>query len=331
MPNFDGGHYFFTAVVPVRNVGVVEHAVYVGSKHSMKSSPIHVVRETLETLPTALQSPATEQIGIPSPFSRSLRTHFARITVLDQPNYNGRDPQNALVENLLGTDLLAPQPQDELTCPYLLVMIDFDPSTPDAKDEPRAYLEELWGLMPEELTAIFRYCYGFPATPDAASFADFILPCQIESVMTFNDYYTGSPPLKSLSRLWLAAPVIVGVVAPILAHLFLHWWSWGVTALIAVGLLILTLLFDYLFVSWWGMRPFPANPDATLRHVLKGLYLQQAFVRFATQHQATGQTERGAAFREFLAANRPADLTGPTQPPGVVKSAMSGKPGKAAA
>jgi hypothetical protein len=201
-------------------------------------------------------------------------------------------------------------------------MIDFDPATPDAKDEPRSYLEELWGVMPVELTAIFRYCYGWPEKPDAASFADFILPCQIESVMTFNDYYTGAPPLKSLSIWTLLAPLVAALALGLLGDFIWHWWSgWG-TAAITLALLTLGVLFDCWFVSWKGMQPFPANPDATLRHVLKGLYLQQAFTRFAIRNQDISQTARGAAFREFLRETNPTDLTAPTQPPGVVRSSF---------
>ena len=93
MPNIDVNTYFFTAVVPVCNEGIVD-------RDGMKSSPIHVVREVLETLPTALQSHATEEIGLNSPFARNLRTHFARIVVLDQPNFNGRDHSDALVDTI---------------------------------------------------------------------------------------------------------------------------------------------------------------------------------------------------------------------------------------
>jgi len=110
MPNLDGGHYFFTAVVPVCNRGIVEH-------QGMKSSPIHMVREALETLPTALQSRAAEEVGIQSPFARSTRTHFARFVVLDQPFYNGRDRADALLSAIQDTDLLKAQPHDLLACP----------------------------------------------------------------------------------------------------------------------------------------------------------------------------------------------------------------------
>ncbi|KTW16881.1 hypothetical protein [Sphingomonas sanguinis] len=329
MPNLDSGHYFFSALVPVWNDGIVQH-VSVGTAKPMKSSPIHMVREALETLPTALQSRATEAIGINSPFARSNRTHFARFAIIDQPNYNGRDPENALLEVIRNTDLLAPQPNDQLTCPYIIVSIDFDPSTLDAKDEPRSYLEELWTLMPQELTAVFQYCYGFHADPargypgvtDAKSFADFLIPCQIETTMSFNDYYTGPPPLRSASLtpfFLLAATAVLGGL--VTNHLW-HWASWGMAILAAVALLILVVLIGFRYVLWFGGKAFPGNPDATLPHVLKGLYLQQAFVPFAAAQQGRTQDERGAAFRAFLETHRPADLAGPTQSPGVIRSTI---------
>jgi len=49
MPNLDGGHYFFTALLPIDNRVIVEHG-------AMKSSPVHMVRDALEALPTALQT-----------------------------------------------------------------------------------------------------------------------------------------------------------------------------------------------------------------------------------------------------------------------------------
>jgi hypothetical protein len=74
----------------------------------------------------------------------------------------------------------------------------------------------------------------------------------------------------------------------------------------------------------WGARPYPAAPGSDLRHVLKSLYLQQAFTRFAIEQQHRDPGEWGAAFRRFLEIHRPADLDGPTQPPGVIRSTLSG-------
>src|SRR5665213_2810153 len=151
MPNLDGGHYFLTVLAPIDNRGVIDH-------DGMRNSPVHMVREALETLPTALQSPATEETGLNSPFSRNTRTHFARFAVLDDVFYNGRNPVDSIVSALAGPSPMQAQPVDHLTCPYLLFVADFDPDGAGAA-EPRAYLEALWDVMPEELKAVFVYCY----------------------------------------------------------------------------------------------------------------------------------------------------------------------------
>jgi len=319
MPSFDGGHYFFTALVPVCNRGIVEH-------EGMKSSPIHMVREALETLPTALQSHAAEEVGIQSPFARSTRTHFARFVVLDQPFYNGRDHADALLTAAKGIvstdDPLKAQPHDVLACPYLLVMIDFDPADPSGAGEPRAYLEHLWTIMEEELKAVFGYCYGFPQVHGATGFADFLIGCQIETTMPFNDYWTTAPPLKSMSALGLAffplAGLVLGAVAAWKGHL--HWWLAVLVILLLTGL---GLAIDYWLVMRRGEKPFPAS-GATLPRVLKALYLQQAFARFAAQQQDADPATDGAAFRAFLQKHRPSDLAVPTQKPGVIRTGFPG-------
>ncbi|HEX5183688.1 MAG TPA: hypothetical protein VFW19_11130 [Allosphingosinicella sp.] len=315
MPDFDGGHYFFTAVVPVCNRGIVEH-------EGMKSSPIHMVREALETLPTALQSHASEKVGIQSPFARSTRTHFARFVILDQPYYNGRDHQDAILATIEGTDLLKAQPHDRLACPYLLVMIDFDPADRSGAGEPRAYLEHLWEVMEEELKAVFGYCYGFPQVHGATGFADFLIGCQIETTMPFNDYWTGPPPLKSLSKgLLLAVLAVAAAVGGFVTWKgHLHWW---LAILLILLLLIVGILIDYWLIMSRGAKPFPAS-GATLPRVLKALYLQQAFARFAADRQGADPAGTGAAFRAFLRENQPRDLAEPTQKPGVIRTFFPG-------
>jgi hypothetical protein len=316
MPNIDVNTYFFTAAVPVCNEGIVEH-------DGMKSSPIHVVREALETLPTALQSHATEEIGLNSPFARNLRTHFARIAVLDQPNFNGRDHSNTLVNAVTNPNLLDPQPVDQLTCPYLLVMIDFDLGEHGGAGEPRRYLEELWQAMEIELKSVFQYCYRFDQVRDAAGFASLMLACQVETTMPFHDYWYVPPKLNAISTKLLLAIPAAGLLLPLLAAV-LGWisWPWGIA--LAILLLIVGLVIDYKWVLHKGNQPFPAAPGTSLRHVLKGLYLQQAFTRFAIEQQQKDPAQWGAAFRAFLDANRPADLDGPTQPPGVIRSRLPG-------
>jgi hypothetical protein len=76
-----------------------------------------------------------------------------------------------------------------------------------------------------------------------------------------------------------------------------------------------------------GARAFPAAPGTSLRHVLKSLYLQQAFARFAISLQHRDRAEWGAAFRTFLTTHRPTDLDAPTQPAGVIRSRLPGDAG----
>ena len=316
MPDIDVNTYFFTAIVPVCNEGIVEH-------DGIRSSPIHVVREALETLPTALQSHATEEIGLNSPFSRNLRTHFARFVVLDQPNFNGRDHSDALVNAVMGTNLLQPQPVDQIPCPYILVMIDFDLLEPSGAGDPRSYLEELWGDMEAELRSIFQYCYGFEKIRDAAGFAAYMVGCQVETTMPFHDYWWEAPTLSSISKSLLVAIPAVGLLLPLVAAI-IGWISWPWAIAFAILLPILGLAIDYGLIMRKGARPFPAAPGTTLRHVLKSLYLQQAFTRFAVDQQYRDPAQWGAAFRAFLERTRPADLDGPTQSPGVIRSELPG-------
>ena len=318
MPNFDGGHYFLTAILPIDNRGVFQHAGVV-------SSPVNLVRDALEALPTALQSPASEEIGVQSPFARSSHTHFARLFVLDQPHFNGRDPSDSIVATIESvvatierTDLLKAEPVDRLACPYLVFAAEFDPIGAGSQ-EPRAWLEELWSVASEELSSVFRYCYGFNSQGDAAAFADFVMRGQVETTLPFNDYWTTQPPIPSLS-LWLllGPPLLAGVVGWLAVGLG-HWPWWG-GALLALALLIPAIWTDYAWVMAAGARPFPTAPNSTLKDVLKALYLQQAFARFAAQHQTDSPAALHSAFADFVARERPADSIGPIQPPGVVRA-----------
>ncbi|HEX3919482.1 MAG TPA: hypothetical protein VHW60_19265 [Caulobacteraceae bacterium] len=332
MPSLDGGHYFLTALLPIDDRGIIEH-------DGLKSSPVHMVREALETLPTALQSPASARIGLQSPFARSLRTHFARFVVIDAPFYNGRDPADSILSAIAGTNLLSPQPVDRLTCPYLFFAADFDPAS---DGEPRGYLEELWTLAETELKAVLEYCYGFEAVITAADFASYVARGQVETTMPFNDYWPGPPPLPTLSiPQILAAPataLVVSVVATVFGGLGFglvatkEYSGWlgaavGLVSALVVGVLAVALLvvpavfFIYRLVMRRGARPFPTAPNSTLQDVLKALYLQQAFTRFAVAQQGSSPAELRAAFQDFVARTRPDDVAGPTQPPGVIRTA----------
>jgi hypothetical protein len=310
MPSLDGGHYFLTALLPIDNEGIVKHG-------DLKSSPVHMVREALETLPTAMQSPASVKVGIQSPFARSLRTHFVRLVVIDEPFYNGRDGANSILSAVEGTDLLSPQPVDNLACPYLLFVADFDPAE---GGEPRGYLEELWTLAQTELKAVFEYCYEFEAVATAGDFASYVIRGEVETTMPFNDYWITPPPFPSLPTWQLAVPLLLALIIGVAVPMALH-WPWWSGAAFALGLVAASIWVDYAWVMAAGAKPLPTAPNSTLKDVLKALYLQQAFTRFAIAHQGASVAALRAAFQDFVVRTRPDDVTGPTQVPGVIRTA----------
>jgi hypothetical protein len=54
--------------------------------------------------------------------------------------------------------------------------------------------------------------------------------------------------------------------------------------------------------------------------ILKALYLQQNFVRFAVETQGADHPTLHRRFGEFLAQHAPSNVERPTQKPGVIKS-----------
>ncbi len=190
MPNYDGGHYYLTALLPISTAVLTEQG-------QQRKSPIQLVRKALAVLPTALQTPTSTNLGINSPFSRNNRTHFARFVVIENVTYNGRDPEDAIKVALSGVNPVLPQPQDNLSCPFLLFVADFDANSGDPA-ELTAYLKELWATMQPELVDVFGHCIGFQSTVTGDDFGRYIQRGQIETTMPFNDYWTIAPPLKSL-------------------------------------------------------------------------------------------------------------------------------------
>ena len=154
MPTFDGGHYFLTVLVPVKTKPIPD-----GS-----ASPVHALRKRLAMLPPAQQTPAC--CDDQSPFARNTRNHFARFVVIDDVAYNGRVTENSiclLIRNALSKkkiNLVEAQPQDHLTCPFLLFAAEIDAAS-GADAERDSYLATLWATMEQELREIFTHCEGF--------------------------------------------------------------------------------------------------------------------------------------------------------------------------
>ena len=328
MPTFDGGHYFLTAVVPIRTDPVKDGQVVKDGR--AVTSPVHALRKRLSLMPTAAETPACG--GGQSPFARNNRNHFARFVIIDDVAYPGRTGRNTLWGLVRGGDLIVAQPQDHLKCPFLVLVVDFDAKSA-ADAERDSYLVELWNTMGQELREIFTFCEGFASkVRDGASFAAYIAACQLETTMSFNDYYADSPALPTWPEkifLW-AGVASLGVLGLGLVGLFVpslqSWLSHpGVLAIVGAVALIAVILAAYASIMAFGGKPFPSAPDSDLPSVLKALYLQRTFTRFAidSQMQAAGTDAASAQklyndFAAFLAANKPNDPGAPTQAPGVI-------------
>jgi hypothetical protein len=330
MPTFDGGHYFLTALVPIRT-DIVDDGL-------ASTSPVHALRKRLDMLPTAAETPACR--GGQSPLARNKRNHFARFVIIDDVAYNGRNQRNTLVSALCGDNLVAAQPQDHLSCPFLLFSADFDAAS-GADAERNSYIAELWQTMGDELHHIFGFCQGFEGTvTDAASFAKYIADCQLETTMSFNDYYVDplNLPIWPKKAFGLAAAasflvLVLGLITTLLlfgSELLMPPWVSAlryatVLTIFATGVLAIVIAAAYATLMTAGSKPFPTAPDSNLPTVLKALHLQRAFTRFAidSQMQASATDAVSAQklyddFAAFVADNRPADLGAPTQAPGVI-------------
>ena len=88
MPNFDGGQYFLTVLAPVKNDKLVLNGAGL-------SSPVHVLRQRLEQMPTALQTRVTQQHqkGVNSPFARNrqIAAHKQFIACSKAPTFDCGD------------------------------------------------------------------------------------------------------------------------------------------------------------------------------------------------------------------------------------------------
>src|SRR6202521_3054365 len=199
MPTFDGGHYFLTVLAPVRTETLRD-----GVAHT---SPVHALRKRLQMLATAAQTPASG--ARQSAFAKNTRNHFVRFVIIDDVAYNGRDQGSTFLNLLSGDNPMIAQPQDHLSCPFLLFAVDFDAAS-GADSERDSYLAELWSTMRGELHAIFTFCFDFDRrVTDASSFAKYIADCQLETTMSFNDYYATTPDLPA----WASGIYKWGIVA----------------------------------------------------------------------------------------------------------------------
>ena len=317
MPNVNGGFYFLTTLIPVLDEPCRDH-------RGIITEPVNLLRRSLAFLPAAHQSQASLSNSFSSPFARNTRNHFVRFAIIDALAFNGRLPQDAIVQALKGDPLADPKPVDRLTRPFLLFAADFD-AVDDSEFNLESWLDELWRTMPMELNDVFRHCVGWSEVASAADFCRWIRANQVETTMPFNDYWIDKPPLKTLPiglYAGLGALTLLGTLGLTLlvtgGFAGRPWWVW----LIGIGLggfaavkLLLKLVRDF------AAPPWPAPPGSDLPHILKGLYLQREFVDFVGEVQGAGADELYARFGDFIALHHPGSTGAPTQPPGVINMA----------
>lgn len=331
MPDFDSGHIFLTTLAPIRDSS---------ERKDKHASYTQDARIALANLPTALQSPATEKIGVPSPFARNRRTHLARMFVLNDTVFNGRVGKNALLAALTRDPPEIPQEVDRLNTSYLVFCADIDAVTEDGQPLPKlmtkdqqkgvraSYARRLWETMEHELRSVYCNCEGFDGIETAQDFANYLERCHVETTMPFHDYYLTPPGFNNLPLKWMllavAVPALWTVVSLILRLFGVLEMPFGsgldTLASFLLGLVV-TGGVGYALVKYAlanGGKPLPPAKYDDLPSVLKALYIQQRFADFAIDAQGSDPKALHAAFGAFIDAHRPDDRDGPTQAPGVI-------------
>lgn len=318
MPNFDGGHYFLSSLIPIK-----EGLVAARSEEENAFSHTQALREILSILPT--QNP-TEADGMDddlgrAPFSLDQHTHFCRMVVIDDLAFVGRQHEDAILTAIRKRNPVLPGPVDHLPNDFLALIIDFDAA--DGSDNSlRIYLQRLWGKIPRVLTAIFQHCEGFNQSAPGESFIRQVINGKIETTMSFNDYYwpgevgfwKGSPSLPNKLPKVFVPPLTSGAIGIII----ILWLGLG------KGLNILLILIVIVVAIVWlvkrlirvGMEPFPTAPRTDLPSILKALYLQRQFIGFMIDNQRSTPQQLQANFTTFLQQHKPQVVEAPSQLPG---------------
>jgi len=322
VPNRDGGHYFLTVLAPVR-IDTIQYPVVGYSR-----SHAHMLAQKLALLATGPQTAVSPADDWVSPFSRNTINHTARFAMIAGPNFNGRLSGDSLISLLRGINPLAAQPVDELSTPYLLFAADLDAQTGSEDAVLAAYAAKLWDTMQHDLVQIFEHCVGFSEAAGADGFLKYLKACQVETTFPFNDYWadgialpdTQLPlgPLKVSGvialigvAVWLAAIFANGLMTLIgakgrMTHQIAEAAGWGVFVVpILFAFAGLAVWVLYLWVMKRGSEPFPTAPNSDLPSILKGLFLQQEFTRFAIEAQGLDDAVLHARFGAFLNAVQP--------------------------
>ncbi|MEP6564470.1 MAG: hypothetical protein ABJB10_04985 [Mesorhizobium sp.] len=336
MPNLDGGHYFLTVLAPIRVDTMIDPEIGRSRSHRQ------LLAQKLALMATGRQTAESPPDAWLSPFSRNTRNHFARFVIINGAAFNGRISGDALIATARGINPLAPQPVDRLGTPFLLFAADIDAQV-EGDGALRTYTDELWATMKSDLTVIFGHCVGFDGVDSADGFHAYIKRCQIETTMPFNDYWPDGLDVKDktlalgalkpaaivaagATLLWLAALLLHGVFAVFGVHNGFAQWiataaAWGgVVVLLLIILALLTAWGLYRRIFRQGRTPFATAPGSDLPSVLKSLFVQQHFTRFAIEAQGLNDAALHARFGAFLGAVKPDDTAVLTQQAGEIRA-----------
>lgn len=133
-----------------------------------------------------LESPATlvrdllndTETDAASPMARVPNTYLCRFFVLDDIIYEGK-----------------PADYEHLRSKYLVFTANFH-------GELEPYLEGMWRNAEAFVRRVWRYCVGFDAVRDVASFTAYIQRCQVTTTFYFNGS-TDEPLAEQLKALYL--------------------------------------------------------------------------------------------------------------------------------
>jgi hypothetical protein len=304
-------------------------------------SHLHQLAQKLALLATGRQTAASPPDAWTSKFAKNTLNHLERFVIIGGPPYNGRLSGDTLLGVLRNINPITPQPVDRLSAPFLLFAADID-APGDADAALRTYTDTLWATMKDDLEVIFGHCAGFDGVDTAEKFHCYIRKCQVETTMPFNDYWPdGLPvgnatlPITPLKRTAILAAFALAawLLALLLNVIFTVSGVDGsfvrlVAKVAACGGFIVPLLIGVAVLAAYGLyrsilrraqAPLPTAPGSDLPSVLKSLYLQQHFTRFAIEAQGLSDAQLHARFGAFLAAVKPGGAS-PTQPPGEVRA-----------
>jgi hypothetical protein len=371
MPSFDAGFYHLTALLPLRSDGGPTPDWSWNGLSTSASSSLRLLLASLRTVDEPRSSKEIEAGDSPArpvPFSGNQRTHFARLTVINNVAYNGRK-QGDTVFSLLRDRVLQepqindPEQPDQLEHAYLALLIDFD-AVDGRRQTVENYLHELWQGMEEEWTLIMRHCRGFnnDSRQRQNSFVDMIVHHEIESTFTFANYRWPADPAEK-DGLWPSS-----VQPPARVH-GLAWFGLLLVCLLLLGVGLIALVvilgrdglnsvqgegFQLEKLAWlmlieasllagallsWrkflevAYKPWPTRHGTDLRSVLKSLYLQQHLTEWLEQQQTSGgnhpMPSLRQSFRAFLKEHQPHNLESATLRPGSNQVAAKPSPPEA--